>query len=116
MKSSSACARTPPETISTSCRASLLSFVTLLIGDISALIIHAFNVFPYEVVLDTIGLPVGFHLSIVLLQELGLERLRVENVKNPVCILQALLCAYWLTRSHHRQYGLEHNESSRALY
>ena len=84
-----------------------LSFVTLLTGDISALIIHAFNVFAYEVVLDTIGLPVGFHLSIVLSQELGLERLRIENVKNPVCILQALLCACWLTQRRKQMQSLD---------
>ena len=90
-----------------SCLASLISFVTLLIGDICALIIHAFNVFPHEVVLNTPLHPVGFHASIVLSQELGLERLRIENVKNPVCILQALLCAYWLTQRRKQLQSLD---------
>ena len=65
------------------------------------------KVFPYEVVFDTIDLSVGFHLSIVPLQELGLERLRIENVKNPVCILQALLCAYWLTQRRKQLQSLD---------
>ena len=70
-----------------------LSFVTLLTGDISALIIHAFNVFPHEVVLNTPLHPVGFHASIVLSQELGLELLGIEHVKNRICLLQTLLSA-----------------------
>jgi hypothetical protein len=76
-----------------SCLASLISFVTLLIGDICALIIHAFNVFPHEVVLNTPLHPVGFHASIVLSQELGLELLGIEHVKNRICLLQTLLSA-----------------------
>jgi hypothetical protein len=77
--------------------ASLLDSLTVLIveSSIFALVIYALNVLSHEVVSDTIGFPVGVHLSIILSQELGLELLWIEDIKNHICLSQALLCDCW---------------------
>jgi hypothetical protein len=76
-------------------------------SSICTLAIHAFNILSHEVIFDTIGFPVGFHLSIILSQELGLERLGIENVKNHICLFQAILCDFWLRQCRKQLQSLD---------